>query len=213
MDLAHPMQSVIPSAHGAVLNVLARTDEPLSGRRVAELTRPKFAQSRVNGVLQELSHAGIVLRQSAPPSNLYRLNRAHLAAEGIVALAGMWTNLVARIRADLDTWPIPPDAAWLFGSAARREAGQGSDIDILLIRPAGALNSEEISSAWQLQTDALTENVRAWTGNSCEVLDLDASELSAAVERDDRLVRDLRDQAVVLTGPDARTVLRGTVLR
>ena len=40
MDLTDPMQSVIPSAHGAVLSVLARTDEPLSGRRVAELTRP-----------------------------------------------------------------------------------------------------------------------------------------------------------------------------
>ena len=29
MDLANSMQSVIPSAHGAVLGVLARTDEPL----------------------------------------------------------------------------------------------------------------------------------------------------------------------------------------
>jgi hypothetical protein len=41
MDLTNPIQSVIPSAHGAVLNVLARTDEPLSGRRIAELTKPR----------------------------------------------------------------------------------------------------------------------------------------------------------------------------
>ena len=78
MDLANPMQSVIPSAHGAVLGVLARTDEPLSGRRVAELTRPRFTQTRVNAVLQNLAHAGIVLRESHPPANLYRLNETTL---------------------------------------------------------------------------------------------------------------------------------------
>jgi len=34
MDLSSPISSVIPSAQGAVLAVLARTDEPLSGRAV-----------------------------------------------------------------------------------------------------------------------------------------------------------------------------------
>ena len=101
MDLANPMQSVIPSAQGAVLNVLARTDEPLSGRRVAELTRPKFSQARVNAILQKLADSGIVLRESSPPANLYRLNKKHVATEGILTLADMWATVLSRIRAEL----------------------------------------------------------------------------------------------------------------
>jgi predicted nucleotidyltransferase len=213
MDLTNPMQSVIPSAQGAVLNVLARTDEPLSGHRVAELTRPRFSQTRVNAILQKLADSGIVLRESRPPSNLYRLNKNHVAAEGILALASMWITLLSRIRAELANWSVPPESAWLFGSAARRDAKADSDIDILVIAPAGALRDEETSTLWQRQTDTLVENVRAWTGNACEVLEMDATELEAAVERGDRLVSDLRDQAIVLAGDDARSLLRRKVGR
>jgi predicted nucleotidyltransferase len=213
MDLTNPMQSVIPSAQGAVLNVLARTDEPLSGHRVAELTRPRFSQTRVNAILQKLADSGIVLRESRPPSNLYRLNKNHVAAEGILALASMWITLLSRIRAELANWSVPPESAWLFGSAARRDAKADSDIDILVIAPAGALREEETSTLWQRQIDTLVENVSAWTGNACEVLEMDATELEAAVERDDRLVSDIRDQAIVLAGDDARILLRRKVGR
>ena len=103
MDLANPIQSVIPSAHGAVLSVLARTDEPLSGRGVAELTKPRFAQTQVNRVLRKLVASGVVLLERRPPANLYRLNHDHVAAAGIQALARMWVSLVARTRAELDT--------------------------------------------------------------------------------------------------------------
>ena len=213
MDLANPLQSVIPSVQGAVLGVLARTDEPLSGRRVAELTRPRFAQTRVNAVLQKLADSGIVLRESRPPANLYRLNKKHVATDGILMLTDMWATVLSRIRAELATWSVPPETAWLFGSAARREASVESDIDILVVVPAGAMQGEETSTVWHLQTDALAENIKAWTGNSCEVLEMDAAELEAAIERDDRLIRDLRDHAIVLAGDDARIVLRRRVAR
>jgi predicted nucleotidyltransferase len=213
MDLANPLQSVIPSVQGAVLSVLARTDEPLSGRRVAELTRPRFAQTRVNAVLQKLADSGIVLRESRPPANLYRLNKKHVATDGILMLTDMWATVLSRIRSELANWSVPPETAWLFGSAARREARVESDIDILVVVPAGAMQGEETSTVWQLQTDALAENIKAWTGNSCEVLEMDAAELEAAIERDDRLIRDLRDHAIVLAGDDARIVLRRRVTR
>jgi predicted nucleotidyltransferase len=213
MDLANPMQSVIPSAHGAVLSVLARTDLALSGRRIAELTQPKFSQRRVNDVLGQLADSGIVLRESRPPSNFYRLNHDHVAAEGIVALAGMWATLLERIRAELGKWTLQPEAAWLFGSAARREATTRSDIDILVIRPAGVLDRDASSDVWERQTSNLADDVRAWSGNPCEVLEMDTSELSSAVERNDRLIGDLREQAVVLAGRDARALLRKRVPR
>ena len=210
MDLTNPIQSVIPSAHGAVLSVLARTDEPLSGRRIAELTRPRFAQTQVNRVLRRLAASGVVLLERRPPSNLYRLNRDHVAAEGIQALARMWATLVARIRAELETWSVPPQAAWLFGSAVRGEATEQSDIDIFLVLPTDG--SEAIVSVWDRQTKVLTEKITAWSGNRCEVTEMDAAELRAAVERDDRLIRDLREHAVALAGSDPRALLRREVL-
>lgn len=207
MDLANPVQSVIPSAHGAVLAVLARTTEPLSGRGVAALTRPPFGQRRVNEVLRELADAGVLLRETRPPSNLYLLNRDHVAAPGITALAGMWATLLERMRAELETWQMPAVAVWLFGSVARGEAGADSDIDILLVPSPGARDSDEGRARWEQQTDRLAAKVRAWSGNACELLEMDPFELQAAAARDDRLVRDLRDQAVVLAGEHPRSVL------
>ncbi len=79
MDLAYPIDSVIPSAHGAVLGVLARTTEPLSGRRIAALTRPRGSQSRVNSVLGHLARDGIAEVESRPPASYYKINREHVA--------------------------------------------------------------------------------------------------------------------------------------
>jgi predicted nucleotidyltransferase len=211
MDLANPMQSVIPSAHGAVLAVLARTDLPLSGRRIAELTQPRFSQRRVNDVLRHLADSGIVLCEKRPPSNFYRLNHDHVAAEGILLLARMSATLAARIRAELENWSIRPQAAWLFGSAARGEGTEQSDIDIFLVLPASDLDTAAVD-IWERQTEVLTDKIMTWSGNRCEVVEMEAAELSAAVERDDLLVRDLRDQAVILAGRDPRDLLRKELL-
>lgn len=70
MDMSSPISSVIPSAHGAALAVLARAEEPLSGRAVATLTNGRFGQWRVNEVLGQLADAGLVLRESRPPAKL-----------------------------------------------------------------------------------------------------------------------------------------------
>src|SRR5664279_4496389 len=73
-----PMSSVVPSAHGPVLSVLARTDAPLTGRRVAELTNPPTSQRQVSTVLTALTEAGIVRRETQGSAHLYTLNRDHI---------------------------------------------------------------------------------------------------------------------------------------
>lgn len=210
MDLSNPIASVIPSAHGGVLAVLARTDEPLSGRQVAALTNGRFGQWRVNEVLGQLAEAGVVVREERPPAKLYRLNRGHVAATGIVALVGQWDELVSRTRSEIQSWPIDVEAAWLFGSAARGDAGPGSDIDVLLVRRAGP--PDEADDDWQAQVERLTERVRCWSGNPCEILELTVDELQDAVDEDDRLVRDLRDHGIALAGNNVRARLRPRVV-
>ncbi|HRA46380.1 MAG TPA: nucleotidyltransferase domain-containing protein [Phycicoccus sp.] len=204
MDLSSPISSVIPSAHGAVLAVLARTHEPLSGRRVAALTDGRVGQRRVNDVLGELADAGIVRCERHPPAKLYVLNREHVAAEGIIALANQCEALLGRIRDELVGWQVPPVSACLFGSAARGSAQLDSDLDILLVTD---LHDARRESEWQHQVDRLTEQVQAWSGNACEVLELSRDDLAAAAARDDRLVRELRADAITLGGRDIRLLL------
>jgi len=160
-----------------------------------------------------MAGAGLVLRESQPPSNLYRLNGDHVAAEAISALVHLSRTLVARIRAELDMWSVPPEAAWLFGSAARGEGTERSDIDIFLVLPASGLASQAIAEVWEQQTEALTEKIRAWSGNRCELIEMELAELNAAIERDDLLVRDLRAHAVALAGRDPQGMLRKALLR
>jgi predicted nucleotidyltransferase len=186
---------------------------PLSGRAIAALTNGKVSQRRANDVLGELSTAGVVLRDDRPPAKLYHLNRDHVAAAGISALAEQWEVLLQRIRDDLAGWSPAPVTACLFGSAARGEGGPDSDIDILLVSSDKVRSQAQAERAWQEHADSLAERVRAWSGNVCEVLDLTASDLAAAVERDDRLVRDLRRDAIALAGRDVRTLLRRRAAR
>jgi predicted nucleotidyltransferase len=205
VDLSSPISSVIPSAHGAVLAVLARTHEPLSGRRVAALTEGRVGQRRVNDVLGELADAGIVRCEHHPPAKLYVLNREHVAAAGVIALASQWEELLRRIRDELVDWQVPPVSACLFGSAARGQASSDSDLDILLVP---GFDDDRLTLVWQEQVDRLTELVGAWSGNACEVLELSTEELAAAAARNDRLVHDLKADAITLGGRDVRSLLR-----
>ena len=83
-----------------------------------------------------------------------------------------------------------------------------SDIDLFLVSPAEVGESESADVSWQEQIEVLGARIRLWTGNACEVLDLTEPELREAVVRDDRLVRDLREDAMALHGQDIRTLLR-----
>lgn len=208
MDLSSPISSVIPSAQGAVLAVLARAGQPLSGRKVADMTQGRVSQPHVNKVLHELAEAGLVLREDHPPAKVYRLNRDHVAAEAIVALADQWLTLLQRMKDDLAQWNPEPVSACLFGSAARGEAGVSSDVDVLLVVPDDLEPRTLGSMVWDSQVDGLVDKVYRWSGNACEVLQLTVSEVEAAVKRDDRLVRDLQADAIALSGRDIRKLLR-----
>lgn len=205
MDLSSPISSVIPSAYGPVLAALVRAGVPLSGRQVATLVEGQVSRSHVNSVLAELSASGLVLRAPHPPSVLYELNREHVAAPSVEALAGLRQILLERMRAEVDDWDQPAVAVWLFGSAARGEGGTGSDIDILVVRPD---TLDEDHPQWSSQVGQLADRVRAWSGNACEVLELSRAELDGALRDRQRLIAELRRDAVPLGGALPSSLLR-----
>jgi len=196
MDLSNPIRSVVPAAHADVLAVLARTEQPLTGRGVAELTDGRVSQKGVNLVLRALDEAGLVTVETHPPAKLYRLNRQHLAAASIEALATMRERMIDSMRQHLRTWSLPPWGAWLFGSAARGGGDETSDIDVLVVRP------DEVSDddpRWLEQLERLTDDVAAWTGNRCEIVEYAVEEFRSLMQRSDRLAVDLRSDAIALT--------------
>ena len=138
-----------------------------------------------------------------PPARYYRLNREHVAAPGVLALATMWQTLLDRIQTSLTKWPAQPAATWLFGSAARAEARATSDVDILVV----SHDHQAIDDAWQQQLDDLADQVRRWSGNTCELLVLTVSELQAAMHRGDRLIDELRRDAIHLAGAQPHALL------
>lgn len=196
MDLSSPIRSVVPSSHGDVLAVLARTDRALSGRQVAGLTGGRVSQKGANLALRALASAGLVVVEDHPPAKLYRLNRRHLAADAVQALASLRERLIDGIRFSLGEWAIPAHGAWLFGSAARGDGQVASDIDVLVVRPDAVGDDDD---TWLSQVAHLVDDVTAWTGNSCEVVEYSADEFEELMASDEALAEALRRESIALT--------------
>lgn len=176
MDFAHPLRVIAPTLDGDVLTVLAGAEEEFSGRRIHSLVG-HGSEAGIRKAAERLVDQGIVLRSQAGQAKLYRLNRQHVCAEGIEHIAASRSNFLERLRANIRIWQVQPRAAVLFGSVARREAGSGSDVDILVVRPAAV---EEDSPAWRQQLNRLERSATAWTGNDARLVELGEGELNRA---------------------------------
>ena len=163
MDLSLPLRGVAPTLDAETLTVLAGTTAPLTGRRIAQLAA-RGSRPGIQRVLNRLVAEGLVLAQDAGSSVLYKLNRDHLLAPAVVEIVGARDVLIQRLRSKVDEWALPCVHASLFGSVARGgDAGPRSDVDVLVIRPVGLDDGDEV---WQQQLSALEDAVLRWTGNS-----------------------------------------------
>jgi len=193
----------VPTLDGPVLAVLARTRRPLTGRQVHQLAGTG-SESGVRKVLARLAAQGLVHVSEAGQAQLYVANREHLAWPAVEILCSLKSTLLDRIREQIRSWPVPPRAAALFGSAARGDGGTVSDIDVLLIRPDDV---DEVDETWCRQVDVLRDRVEAWTGNHCQVYEIDGPGLADHAERGEPIVDEWRTDALPLFGADFRRVL------
>jgi hypothetical protein len=195
MELSNPLRSVVPTVDADVLSVLARSHAPLTGLRVQQLAGRSYGQ--VRAVLHRLVVHGLVLHERHGSTTSYVLNRDHLLAGPVEEMAGATAALEVEIRDMVDGWPLPPSAMLVFGSFARRDGDESSDLDLLLVRPPDV---EADEPRWIVQREALVQTVERRSGNRAQIVELSTSELDEAVRRDEPLVAALRRDAVVLTG-------------
>lgn len=194
MDFRRPLTVVTPTLDGDVLAVLASADVELSGRELAR----RSAHGSTEGIRRaadRLTVEGIVLRRVAGGAHLYRLNREHVAAQWVEGLATMPEQVTERLRAIIAEWKEAASVAFLFGSAARRQASSTSDVDILVVRRRP---SDGDSDAWRSQLVALQQAATGLTGNDARVLEMVEEDMGEG--RVEPVLEDILREGVPLLG-------------
>lgn len=199
MDLSRPHRLLARPLDGAVVSVLSATTRPLTGREVARLA-PEGSQPGIAKALGRLADSGLVDREEAGNALLYQLNRDHLAAPAAAMLADLRNALVGRLRDELADWAIRPVHGSIFGSAARGDGNEGSDIDLLVVRPAAVAAND---SRWSAQLDGLADSVRRWTGNAASISEIGEQDIPRLARERPPVVDAVADDAITLTGPEA----------
>jgi predicted nucleotidyltransferase len=192
---------VTATLDGPVLAVLASAGKPLTVGEVAAQT-PRGSEIGVRRSLARLVEQGIVQATQMGRNRVHVLNREHVAAPIADLLASLRLEVWRRLRAKLASWKVKPLYACAFGSAARGDGGSGSDIDLLLVHApfpgesdpirqsatlgrqlaglAAELTTIQLSdkevARWHRQVDQLHHEVRSWTGNPLQVVQMSGYE-------------------------------------
>ena len=108
MDARHPLAVVTPTLDGDVLHHLALTGAALTPGQLARLL-PKASIEGTRKVLNRLAKQGIVLStRVGDAATTYELNRDHLAADAVIALAQQARTLRERIETFIADWKVLP---------------------------------------------------------------------------------------------------------
>lgn len=197
MDLGSPVLDIAPAVRGALLQALARLEQPVTRRRLAAAAG--VAPGNASAVIEELIRAGLVSETIAGRSSMVVLNRDHLAAGPVLALAGLRGELIRRLRERLSSWP-ELHGAWLFGSVARGDADGDSDVDLLIVA------DELQANALHERLSRLQADVRSWTGNDLQLVEHSPSSWRKLVRAKNPLVDQVRLDGIALAG-DAASLL------
>jgi len=203
VNLSRPIEAVVPTLDGPVLQALAGTTAPVTGRQVHRMAGAG-SEAGVRKVLGRLVEQGLVHVSEAGASLLYVANRDHVAWPAVESLATLRRLLFDRITAAITDWEIKPLHASMFGSTARGDGDTRSDIDLFVIRPA---RTAEDSEPWASQIDPLRDAVANWTGNPCQVFQLDMNRLAEHAAVSDRLLDEWRRDAITLYGDEPRNLM------
>lgn len=195
MDFANTLRVVTPTLDGDVLRVVSQADKAFTGREIQRLIGHASPEG-VRLALRRLVDQGVVEAEPAGRATLYQFNRDHLAAEHILALATLRSELIGRLGSVFAVWAPAPTVAALFGSVARGDADAQSDVDLLLVWPGG---TDEAEDAWRSHVTRLESTVEAWTGNSARTLEYSEAEFRS-LRGQERVVDEAIREGIVLFG-------------
>ncbi len=186
MFFGEPFGGVIHGARGAVLSVLLRTGEPLTGRAIHGIVGADYSLWSVQEALKALTKLGLAETRTVGRAGVHTINGAHACIAPLRALVDPMAALKSAITEVVDS---SVEAVLLFGSIARGEAIAESDIDLAVIATPG----------WDGRTE-LEDVVRARLGNNCDVLVFTRAEFAQLAAVDEPVVSDILRDGVALVG-------------
>jgi predicted nucleotidyltransferase/DNA-binding HxlR family transcriptional regulator len=115
-----------------ILRLLYRTRSMYSGREISRLVG--FSPTHTIANLRDLEASGLILRQRAGKTDLYRLNEKNSAINGVLKPIYDWeSGLLGELAAMyVERLGDKVVSIRLFGSVARDDQKPGSDIDLVL---------------------------------------------------------------------------------
>jgi len=195
MDYVNPVEALIPGVQGRVLTVLARTEAELTMRSVAELAGVSANQATV--VLNRLVRLGIVERRDVGASALVRLVRENEAARSVLSLVDLRQGVLARLAGEARKIRPAPACLVVFGSFARGDAHENSDIDVLAVAPSEAQVDD---GRWTAALGQWSDRAARIAGNPVNLLEATMDELPKLVRREREPWRTIVEEGVVLVG-------------
>lgn len=195
MDYVNPVEALIPGVQGRVLTVLARTEAELTMRSVAELAGVSANQATV--VLNRLVRLGIVERRDVGASALVRLVRENEAARSVLSLVDLRQGVLARLAGEARKIRPAPACLVVFGSFARGDAHENSDIDVLAV-PSSEAQVDD--GRWTAALGQWSDRAARIAGNPVNLLEATMDELPKLVRREREPWRTIVEEGVVLVG-------------
>jgi predicted nucleotidyltransferase len=177
----------------------------MSGREIAD----RLGQRSHDGVRKSLARLvaqGVVRREGSRSAYMHVLNGEHLATPAVRMLADMRSALWMRLRVAILAWDVSPVHASAFGSAARGDGDEHSDIDLFVVRPRDV---DEGDGRWAAQIERLRTEIADWTGNRAGIVEQGEESLDRLLARSSppRVLRDIARDAVDLAGIPSRQLL------
>lgn len=194
MYFSEPFGGVLPGTRGAVLAVLLRTGEPLTGRQIHGLISDDYSLWSVQEALKALTQLGLVETRTVGRAGVHTINEGHSFVAPLRALVDPVAALKAAIGEAIDS---DVQAILLFGSVARGEARVDSDLDLAVIA----------SPTWDKRVE-LQDIVRTRLGNDCDVVVFTQAEFSRAAAAGEPVVSDILRDGVALVGSKPRVKRR-----
>lgn len=185
MDFSQPFRVITPTLDGPVLRVLARTTQPMTRQQVADLGG-QASEAGVRKVLRRLAEQGIVIEQRIGTHYTYVANREHILWPAVEVIMSAADRLDTRIREQVEAWEVPALSVELFGSVATGTSTAESDIDLMVYRPHVAGDKVDL---WESQITGLRMAVEHWTGNPCEILEVDPPTLVEMTAKGEPILR------------------------
>ena len=148
-------------------------------------------------VLNRLVRLGLVERRDVGSAGLVRLIRDNEAARAVLALADLQRGVLARLAGEARKIRPAPACLVVFGSFARGDANENSDIDVLAVRPLGPKVDD---GRWTTALGLWTDRASWIAGNPVNLLDVTMVELSSLVRREREPWRTIVEEGVVLVG-------------